>query len=123
KFLPIHVGRQAAEGCTSRDFAHRMSADPATAQQQGVEAADEAAGAARALGIPPGSTIYLDIEAYTRGGTCTAAVLAHTSGWTTQLHAHGYLSGFYSSGASGIADLNAAWGSEVYGLPDHRRFA
>lgn len=123
KLMPIHVGRQAPEGCTSRDFANRMSADPATAEQQGVAAADEAVAAVQGLGIPAGSAIYLDIEAYTRGGDCTAAVLAHTSGWTNQLHAHGYLSGFYSSGASGIADLNAVWGTDRYTLPDHLWFA
>ena len=115
KLTPIHVGPQAP--CT--DYRSRFSSTPATAKQQGVEQANIAVDAAKRLGLPGGSAIYLDIEAYSRGGSCSAAVLSHTSGWTERLHQHGYLSGFYSSGASGITDMNNHHGSTNYTLPDH----
>ncbi|SFA72258.1 Peptidoglycan-binding (PGRP) domain of peptidoglycan hydrolases-containing protein [Amycolatopsis marina] len=115
KLTPIHVGPQAP--CTN--YRSRFSSNPTTAKQQGVEQADIAVDAAKRLGLPAGSAIYLDIEAYSRGGSCTTAVLSHTSGWTERLHQHGYLSGFYSSGASGITDMNNHHGSSTYTLPDH----
>ena len=102
--MPIDVGRQAP--CTN--YASRMSTDPATARSQGSTAAASAVTAAQNLGIPAGSAIYSDIEAYTRGGSCTTAVLNYVQGWTQALHDRGYLSGVYSSAASGIADLVAA---------------
>ena len=40
-------------------------------------------------------------------------VLAFLAAWTTQLHASGYLSGVYSSDASGIADLVAQYGHRL----------
>jgi hypothetical protein len=55
------------------------------------------------------------MEAYPPGGTNTAAVLAFLSAWTTQLHAEGYESGVYGSGASGIGDLAAHYGT---GFPE-----
>ena len=53
--------------------------------------------AAQALGIPAGSAIYSDIEAYTSTASCRASVLSYLSGWTEALHGLGYLSGFYST--------------------------
>src|SRR5690606_27823965 len=99
--IPIEVGPQAP--CTS--YANRMSSDPATARAQGSQRATASAQAAEALGIPPGSVLYNDIENYARGGSCTAAVLAFISGWTDTLHDLGYLSGMYSSAGSGMRDL------------------
>lgn len=119
KFIPIEVGRQAP--CT--DYANRMSSDPATARAQGAEAAEYAVDNAQAIGIGPGSALYNDIEAYSRGGSCTAAVLSYTSGWTDKLHELGYLSGFYSSAASGVADQVAAYNDSNYSRVDHLWFA
>ncbi|MBV9417181.1 MAG: DUF1906 domain-containing protein, partial [Solirubrobacterales bacterium] len=64
-----------------------------------------------------GNPIYDDMENYGRGGGNTAAVLAYLSAWTTELHAHGYLSGVYSSAGSGITDLVAQVGTG-YTEPD-----
>ncbi|SFP68414.1 Peptidoglycan-binding (PGRP) domain of peptidoglycan hydrolases-containing protein [Amycolatopsis arida] len=115
RLTPIHVGPQAP--CTN--FRTKFSSNPSTAKQQGVAEADTAVAAARRLGLPAGTAIYLDIEAYSRTSSCSAAVLSHTSGWTERLHQHGYLSGFYSSGASGVTDMNNHYGSRTYTLPDH----
>ncbi|MFE5210604.1 glycoside hydrolase domain-containing protein [Streptomyces sp. NPDC056600] len=119
RLFPIDVGRQAP--CTS--FSLKMSADPATAKSQGVSAAATAITAASNLGIPAGSTIYSDIEAYTSTASCKAAVLSYLSGWTERLHSGGYLSGFYSSAASGIKDAAAEYNNSAYTRVDHLFYA
>ena len=70
-----------------------------------------------ALGIGAGNPIYFDMEAYTAPPAPPPAVLAFLDSWTAELHAHGYLSGVYSSAASGIADLVAQVGTG-YHEPD-----
>ncbi|MDT0447359.1 glycoside hydrolase domain-containing protein [Streptomyces johnsoniae] len=117
--IPIDVGRQAP--CTS--YANRISTDPATARQQGVTAANASVASAASLGIPAGSTLYSDIEAYTPGGSCTTGVLNYLSGWTEGLHANGYLAGVYSSAASGIRDVANAHDNPAYTRVDHIWFA
>ena len=119
RLIPIDVGRQAP--CTT--YRNRMSSDPATARVQGREAADGSVTAARVLGIPTGSAIYSDIEAYSPSASCTGAVLSYLSGWTEQLHALGYLSGFYSSAASGLRDAANAYNNTAYTRVDHIWFA
>jgi Rv2525c-like, glycoside hydrolase-like domain len=104
--LPIYVGLQAPKnGCGCAGIV------PSQASSEGTAAADDAIDQAEANGISPGNPIYDDMEAYTTGGTNTQAVLAFLSAWTTELHAHGYLSGVYSSANSGISDLVAANGT------------
>lgn len=120
RFFPLHVGLQAP--CSDRE--NKMSDDPATARAQGVEAATESADAAAALGIEQGSALYNDMEAYPNdGGVCTTAVLSFLAGWTDELHNRGYLSGVYSSAASGVADLVGAYNDDTYTNPDHIFFA
>ena len=104
--LPIYVGLQAPNnGCGCAAIV------PSQASAEGTAAADDAIDQAEANGISPGNPIYDDMEAYNTGGTNTQAVLAFLSAWTTELHAHGYLSGVYSSANSGISDLVAANGT------------
>ena len=104
--LPIYVGLQAPKnGCGCASIV------PAQASAEGTAAADDAINQAEANGIGPGNPIYDDMEAYTRGSTNTPSVLAFLSAWTTELHAHGYTSGVYSSANSGISDFVAATGS------------
>lgn len=117
--IPIDVGRQAP--CTN--YSLKMSTDPATAKAQGVTAAAGAITAASNLGIPAGSAVYSDIEAYTSTASCKAAVLSYLSGWTERLHAGGYLSGFYSSAASGIKDAASEYGNPAYTRVDHLFYA
>ncbi|MFJ4466934.1 glycoside hydrolase domain-containing protein [Streptomyces sp. NPDC089424] len=119
RLIPIDVGRQAP--CTS--YSLRMSSDPATAKSQGVTAAAGAVSAAAGLGIPAGSALYSDIEAYTSTASCKAAVLSYLSGWTERLHSSGYLSGFYSSAASGIRDAASEYNNGAYTRVDHIFYA
>ncbi|PYC80500.1 hypothetical protein C7C46_12415 [Streptomyces tateyamensis] len=116
RLLPTHVGRQAP--CFAGD--HKPDRiDPAKAVQQGREEAAEAVRAARALGLGPGSPLYLDIEAYKPGDPgCAKAVIDFTVGWTQALHGAGYFAGYYSSLDSGVADLVAAARAGAGPLPD-----
>jgi hypothetical protein len=105
--IPTYVGLQApTSSCGS---CAKLSASSAAAQ--GSAAATDAVEAARAVAIGPGSPIYFDMESYTRTTSASSATLAFLAAWTSQLHALGYESGVYSSGASGIADLVDQLGS------------
>ncbi|HEX3174093.1 MAG TPA: glycoside hydrolase domain-containing protein [Solirubrobacterales bacterium] len=111
--IPTYVGLQApTSSCSS---CAQLSAASATAQ--GVAAAEDAVEQARAVAIGPGSPIYFDMESYARTTSASRAVLTFLAAWTNQLHALGYESGVYSSGASGIADVVDEVGSG-YPLPD-----
>lgn len=101
--VPIYVGLQAPGnscGCAALS--------PSQAANEGTAAAEDAVTQAQTLGLGSGNPIYYDMESYTRTPTVTAAVLQFLQAWTAQLHASGYLSGVYSSGSTGIADLVAA---------------
>ena len=101
--IPTYVGLQAPAnscGCAAISASH--------AAAQGSAAASNAVAEAQLLGIGKGNPIYFDMEAYSSGET---AVLSFLSAWTSGLHAAGYLSGVYSSGASGITDLAGMYGS------------
>jgi len=111
--IPTYVGLQApTSACSS---CAKLSASQATAQ--GSAAAIDAVEVAEAVAIGPGSPIYFDMESYSRTSSATAATLAFLEAWTEKLHALGYVSGVYSSSASGIADLGEQVGTG-YTLPD-----
>jgi Domain of unknown function (DUF1906)/Putative peptidoglycan binding domain len=95
-FIPIYVGTQA-------------SSLGSTAASKGTAEADDAVNAAAALGIPPGSVLYCDMEAYS--STFTSNVLAYVNAWTAELHARGYKAGAYGSLSSLVHDLNANYGA------------
>jgi hypothetical protein len=99
--IPTYVGYQGGGACGGSC----ATISPGQASSQGAAAASDAVSHAEALGIPSGNPIYDDMEQYSASGSNTAAVLAFLSGWTTQLHAAGYLSGVYSSASSAITDL------------------
>jgi hypothetical protein len=104
--IPTYVGLQApSNSCGCKAIV------ASKAQAEGTAAAADAVAHAQSIGIGPGNPIYFDMEAYPRGGSNSAAVLAFLSAWTAQLHADSYLSGVYSSGASGIGDLVAQVGT------------
>lgn len=104
--LPIYVGLQAPNnGCGCASIV------PAQASVEGTAAADDAINQAVAVGISPGNPIYDDMESYNRNTTNTTAVLAFLSAWTTELHAHGYASGVYSSATTGVTDLVNQYGT------------
>ncbi len=112
--IPTYVGLQApTSSCSS---CAKLSATAATSQ--GFAAANDAVNQANIVGIGEGSPIYFDMESYAQTSSASAATLTFLEGWTTRLHALGYESGVYSSGASGIADLVDQL-EEDYLLPDH----
>jgi hypothetical protein len=113
RLLPIHLGAQAS--CTTRDRYQKdkISADPTnsyeTARGQGRAEAKQALAAAQGLGIAAGSTIYYDLEAFNASiASCRWSSLWFLSAWTRQLHKNHYVSGVYSSAASGIKALDDA---------------
>ena len=111
--IPTYVGLQApTSACSS---CAKLSAGQATAQ--GAAAAIDAVEQAAAVAMGPGSPIYFDMESYGRTTSATSATLAFLEAWTGKLHALGYVSGVYSSSASGIADLAGQIGTG-YELPD-----
>ena len=103
--IPIYVGLQAPGACSCQGITASLAAS------QGTAAAQDAVIQAQALGIGTGNPIYLDMEGYKRSTATTTEVLAFIEAWTEQLHASGYLSGVYSSGASGITDLVSDYGT------------
>ncbi|MEO6857077.1 MAG: DUF1906 domain-containing protein [Solirubrobacteraceae bacterium] len=110
--IPIYVGLQAPSntcGCAAISSSRAAS--------QGTAAAQDAVTQAQAVGIGAGNPIYNDMEGYPRGGSNSTAVMNFLAAWTTQLHAEGYVSGIYSSGGSGIADLVSRYGT-TYSEPD-----
>jgi hypothetical protein len=113
RLLPIHLGAQAS--CTTRDRyqSNKISADPTNnyekARTQGRSEANQAIAAAQRLGIVPGSAIYYDLEAFNASiASCRWSSLWFLSAWTRKLHAANYVSGVYSSAASGIKALDDA---------------
>jgi len=101
--LPIYVGRQAPDKCTSRSF-HYVSLNATKAAAQGRAAASDAAASASALGLSAGAPIAYDMEAYT-AGCGTRALRSFYGAWTEQLHALGRMSAIYGSRNSTITDV------------------
>lgn len=101
--LPIYVGPQPP--CS----ASGVTINPRQAAAEGGAAAANAVSDASLFGLPKGSPVYYDLEAYDEDdGSCVSAVLAFLGAWTRQLNASGYVSGVYSSQDSGIADMQSA---------------
>ncbi len=126
RLLPITLGPQAS--CTTRPrYLQQVRINPspinsyAAAAAQGRAEADKAVAAASALTIAEGSTLWYDIEAFDiRGRDCRESALTFLSAWTEQLHKRGWVSGIYSSAASGIKMLDDARALRpgVYEMPD-----
>lgn len=126
RLLPITLGPQAS--CTTRERylrQERINPDPlnkyAKARAQGRREATTAVGEATRLGIVPGSTLWYDIEAFdTRPTHCRESALSFLHAWTNKVHKLGYVSGVYSSAASGIKMLDdvRALRPGAYRLPD-----
>jgi hypothetical protein len=120
QFIPIWVGPQAS--CTQ--LTDTTVIDPANAEAQGEAEAASAVAAAQEFGYGQGTPIYYDMESYPTTVTgCSQATLTFLGGWTAGLHAAGYLSGVYSSAATGIADLASQYTNTAYQSPDDVWFA
>lgn len=115
--IPTYVGLQAP--CTN----YSAKIDPATADQQGREAADDAIAQGTGLGLGGGDPIYFDMEQWNSSDQgCSGAVKAFLQGWTNQLHAKGWTSGVYGSASSVGAVLSQANGTG-YTEPDDLWYA
>ena len=115
KYIPIWVGPQAP--CTT--LTDTTVIDPSDAEAQGEAEAASAVAAAESFGYGSGTPIYFDMESYDNADTaCSQAVTTFLGGWTTGLHAAGYLSGVYSSAATGVTDLAALYSNSAYPSPD-----
>ncbi|HZJ04698.1 MAG TPA: glycoside hydrolase domain-containing protein [Nocardioidaceae bacterium] len=127
RLLPITLGPQAS--CSTRF--PRYGNDPVInyrpanryggARKQGRREAVDAVRAAKALGISPRSTLWYDLEAFDiRGTNCRESALSFLSAWTNKLHGLDYVSGVYSSAASGIKVLDDAMTNRPgkYSIPD-----
>jgi len=114
RLLPITLGPQA--WCTTRDRylqQVRISPDPAKsygkARRQGRAEAAKTVARATQLGLAPGSTLWYDLEAFDIAPTdCRESALSFLSAWTNKLHALDFVSGIYSSAASGVKMLDDA---------------
>ena len=127
RLLPITLGPQASCNPRFPRYSDDVRVNPApargyrAARVQGRREAADTVDVAKGLGIGPGSTLWYDMEAYDIGNTdCRESALAFTSAWTKKLHALDYVSGVYSSAASGIKALDDARANRpgAWTLPD-----
>jgi probable HAF family extracellular repeat protein len=104
--LPLWAGPQAPCACKPKTgtypnctlFPNTFSADPTTANSDGIAEANSAESYASTLGLA-GSIVYYDMENY-NSTICGAAVNAFLSGWDNQLSTDGFASaGVYGSPA------------------------
>lgn len=114
-FIPTWVGPQAP--CSG--FGSRISYDLNTAYNQGRSEADQAANAAKNLGLTVsgglgGTIIYYDMESYSNNSSCRNAVKSFMSGWVSRLHELGNRAGGYGSAcASYLNDWSSITGGNV----------
>jgi peptidoglycan hydrolase-like protein with peptidoglycan-binding domain len=117
RLLPITLGPQAS--CSTRfpRYGNDETIKPKPgdsgkyrrARKQGSAEAASTVEAAQALGITKRSTLWYDIEAFDHTNRhCRESALAFLSAWTNRLHRLDYVSGVYSSVASGIKMLDDA---------------
>ena len=114
RLLPITLGPQA--WCTTRErYLSQVRISPtrgnrySRARAQGRAEARRTVGVARRLGIVRRSTLWYDLEAFDISPVrCRQSALRFLGAWTNELHRRGYVSGVYSSAASGIAMLDDA---------------
>ncbi|MCX5378914.1 glycoside hydrolase domain-containing protein [Streptomyces sp. NBC_00091] len=111
--MPIWVGPQPWHSATTG-----LSTDPSEANEQGREAADGAAQAARSLGLAEGTPLYNDLEHYGDRTTWDPPVVAYLTAWTVRLHELGYRSAAYVSASSGAKALSAHHHQAPQAMPD-----
>ncbi|MEU1228316.1 glycoside hydrolase domain-containing protein [Streptomyces sp. NPDC005828] len=103
KLIPLYVGAQPP--CQTSANPERLTAS--TAASLGVTDGNDAAAKASALGMKPGSPIFLDMEPYAvTDKACNDAVLTYVRSFTRTLRAKTYRGGFYgftSSSAKAVA--------------------
>ncbi|MFJ5290209.1 MULTISPECIES: DUF1906 domain-containing protein [unclassified Streptomyces] len=121
KVLPVYVGSQSP--CVAAEGKRKVTigSDPAG---QGADEAHDAVERAGALGMVKGSPLYLDMEAYDQSdGDCADTTLSYIRSWDREVARLGYVSGFYSSSDSGVAQLGAERRAGTSDLPSVMWFA
>ncbi|MDX2522978.1 glycoside hydrolase domain-containing protein [Streptomyces europaeiscabiei] len=105
KLVPLYVGAQPP--CQTGSSPEKITAS--TAASQGAADGADAVAKAAALGMKPGSALYLDMEAYdTTNTACDNAVLTYVRAWHKALGAKRYRSGFYGFSSSSAKALATA---------------
>ncbi|MFB7196246.1 glycoside hydrolase domain-containing protein [Streptomyces sp. NPDC056240] len=121
RVLPVYVGSQSPCVVAGAKKAYRIGRHP---WSQGAREGRDAVRRARAVGIRPGSPLYLDMEAYNyRQKKCARTTLRFVRGWDRQVRRKGYVPGFYSSADSGVAHMRDAARAGVRDLPSVIWFA
>lgn len=90
-YFPIYPGLQSSCVQASGD----ATIDSGHAAGEGTAAADDAVVQAQSLGIPKGTPLIYDMEAYSPA--CNSQVVTFLSAWDSELHARGYSAGVYES--------------------------
>lgn len=120
RLAPLYVGLQAP--CTAPGAFNTINTT--YPGYYGALSANDAVTQANALGLGPGTPIYFDMEAYNSSDAfCVSVVRNFVTGWVQQLHALGYVAGYYSSSASGIADEANIVFNGAFAHPDAIWFA
>jgi hypothetical protein len=126
-FIPTWVGPQAP--CTGYNV--KMSADPATAYQQGRTDGDAAIARAIQLELAnadgSGTVIYYDLEYFeASNAACLLATQAFITGWTERIRTAGSKAGVYSTGcvlngqAGNAPPPDAVWVAQWLLPPQYR---
>lgn len=122
RLLPLYVGSQSP--CVHSDRKRRYAVDAGRAEEQGAAEGRDAVRQAEALGMLPGSAIYLDMEAYDQDDvSCARTTLAFVQEWNREVSRLGYLPGFYSSAGSGVTHMQRALDAGEGDLPEAVWFA
>ncbi|WUK17206.1 DUF1906 domain-containing protein [Kitasatospora sp. NBC_00374] len=115
RLIPLYVGAQPP--CQTGSSPEKITA--ATADSLGAADGADAVAKASALGMKPGSTLYLDVEAYNAAdAACGDAVLAYTQSFDRAVKARSYRPGFYGFAGSSAAGIAKAAGQGAPDLPD-----
>lgn len=91
RYFPIYPGLQASCVLAYGD----ATITTRLAAAEGTAAADDAAIQAASLGIPAGTPLIYDMEAY--APACDSQVITFLNAWDTELHVRGYQAGVYES--------------------------
>jgi hypothetical protein len=90
-YFPLYPGLQSS--CVQAPGDATITTSQASSE--GKAAADDAVTQAASLGIPAGTPLIYDMEAY--GPACNSQVTTFLSAWDSELTAKGYVSGVYES--------------------------
>ncbi|WP_233289084.1 glycoside hydrolase domain-containing protein, partial [Kitasatospora sp. MBT63] len=120
RLIPLYVGAQPP--CQTGSSPEKITAE--SAGTLGAADGADAAAKASALGMRPGSTLYLDVEAYDATDTaCAAAVLTYTRAFDRALTTRSYRPGFYGFAGSSAAGVAAAVAQGGPDLPESLWYA